>query len=97
MFNRKFMSLKINIVSPGRFHVCDLARELDKNGWDVRFYSFVPTNRTIKFGLPAKCNKTVLPFVLPFIILQKYCHLAAHKEEKEANERAEKERDFKIC
>lgn len=72
MFNRKYMSLKINIVSPGRFHVCDLARELDKNGWDVRFYSFVPTNRTIKFGLPAKCNKTVLPFVLPFIILQKY-------------------------
>ena len=66
------MGLKINIVSPGRFHVCDLARELDKNGWDVRFYSFVPTSRTKKFGLPAKCNKTVLPFVLPFLFLQKY-------------------------
>lgn len=66
------MGLKINIVSPGRFHVCDLARELNKNGWDVRFYSFVPTHRTKKFGLPAKCNKTVLPFVLPFLFLQKY-------------------------
>ena len=83
MFNRKFMSLKINIVSPGRFHVCDLARELDNNGWDVRFYSFVPTNRTIKFGLPAKCNKTVLPFVLPFIILQKYYKPKARKIIKE--------------
>ena len=62
----------INIVSPGRFYVCDLARELDKNGWDVSFYSFVPTKRAMKFGLPAKCNKTVLPFVLPFLVLQKY-------------------------
>ena len=59
------MGFRINIVSPGRFHVCDLARELDKNGWDVSFYSFVPTKRAMKFGLPAKCNKTVLPFVLP--------------------------------
>ena len=30
--------IKINIFSPGRFHVCDLARELDKNGFDVKFY-----------------------------------------------------------
>lgn len=66
------MGFRINIVSPGRFHVCDLARELDKNGWDVSFYSFVPTKRAMKFGLPAKCNKTVLPFVLPFLVLQKY-------------------------
>ena len=34
-------NLKINIISPGRFHVCDLARELDKNGWDVRFLTNV--------------------------------------------------------
>lgn len=30
--------MKINILSPGRFHVLDLARELDKNGFDVKFY-----------------------------------------------------------
>lgn len=65
------MSIKINIVSPGRFHVCDLARELDKNGWDVRFYSFVPTRRAMKFGLPKKCSKSVLLFVAPFLLLQR--------------------------
>ena len=32
---------KINILSPGRFHVLDLARELAKNGYDVKFYSFL--------------------------------------------------------
>jgi hypothetical protein len=32
--------MKINILSPGRFHVCDLARELARNGYDVKFYSF---------------------------------------------------------
>lgn len=66
------MGLKINIVSPGRFHVCDLARELNKNGWDVRFYSFVPTRRAKKFGLPSKCNKSILFFIAPFLLLQKY-------------------------
>lgn len=67
-------SLKINIISPGRFHVCDLARELDKNGWDIRFYSFVPDKRAKQFGLPSKCNKSVLAFVAPFLILQKFIH-----------------------
>ena len=43
--------MKINIVSPGRFHVMDLARELDKQGFDVRFYSFVPDKRAVKFEL----------------------------------------------
>ena len=44
--------IKINIFSPGRFHVCDLARELDKNGFDVKFYSFVSAKRAEKIGLP---------------------------------------------
>lgn len=63
---------KINIVSPGRFHVCDLARELDKNGWDIKFYSFVPNKRAMTFGLPSKCNKSVLIFIAPFLLLQKF-------------------------
>lgn len=51
--------MKINILSPGRFHVLDLARELDKNGFDVKFYSFVPT----KGRFPLGCLRIVrLPF-----------------------------------
>lgn len=60
---------KINILSPGRFHVCDLARELDKQGFDVKFYSFVPTNRAKKFGLPKRCSASVFLFMAPFLIL----------------------------
>ena len=63
--------VRINILSPGRFHVCDLARELDKNGFDVRFYSFVPTSRVKKFGLPARCNASVIGFMLPFLFLER--------------------------
>lgn len=63
--------LKINILSPGRFHVCDLARELDKNGFDVRFYSFVPARRAEKFGLPKRCSRSVIAVMAPFLFIQK--------------------------
>ena len=63
--------MKINITSPGRFHVMDLARELDKQGFDVRFYSFVPDKRAIKFGLRKECNASLFFFMWPFLILQK--------------------------
>ena len=61
--------IKVNIFSPGRFHVCDLARELDKNGFDVKFYSYVPTKRTLKFGLPRRCNYSLLIPLAPFLLL----------------------------
>ncbi len=63
--------IKINILSPGRFHVCDLARELDKNGFDVKFYSFVPTKRAEKFGLPRKCSASILPVIAPFLFIER--------------------------
>lgn len=62
---------KINILSPGRFHVCDLARELSKQGFDVKFYSFVPTKRAMKFGLPRKCSASILPIMMPFLFLER--------------------------
>lgn len=63
--------MKINILSPGRFHVCDLARELDKNGFDVKFYSFIPTKRAVKFGLPQYCSASLLVYLAPFLLLEK--------------------------
>lgn len=65
------MRLKINIVSPGRFHVCDLARELARNGHDVKFYSFVPTKRAMKFGLPKECSASLFLPMAPFLALSK--------------------------
>lgn len=63
--------VKINILSPGRFHVCDLARELDKNGFDVKFYSFVPARRAGKFGLPRRCCKSLIGIMAPFLVLER--------------------------
>lgn len=63
--------MKINILSPGRFHVLDLARELDKNGFDVKFYSFVPTKRAKQFGLPKHCSSSIFWYIAPFLALCK--------------------------
>lgn len=65
------MNQKINILSPGRFHVLDLARELSMNGFDVKFYSFVPTKRAISFGLPKQCSASLFYALLPFLAMQK--------------------------
>lgn len=56
-------SLRIAIVTSGRFHVCDLARELSKQGHTVAFYTLVPPSRARKFGLPQPCHRWLLPRV----------------------------------
>ena len=63
--------IKINIFSSGRFHVCDLARELDKNGFDVKFYSFVSAKRAEKFGLPRRCSFSLFILMAPFLVLER--------------------------
>jgi len=57
--------MRIAIVTAGRFHVCDLARELDACGHDVALYSLVPPWRTSRFGLPARCNRWLGPYLAP--------------------------------
>ena len=63
--------LRIAIVTSGRFHVLDLARELAALGHDVTFYSHVPRRRAEQFGLPAKCHRALLPYVFPLVALQR--------------------------
>ena len=60
-------SLKVAIATGGRFHVLDLARELDALDYDVRFYSYVPRKRSLRFGLPARCQVGLLPMMAPFV------------------------------
>lgn len=62
---------KVNIYSAGRFHVLDLARELAKQGYDVKFYSFVPTKRAMFFGLPKTCSKSLIIPLAPFVFLER--------------------------
>jgi len=65
--------LRIEIASLGRFHVLDLARELDARGHHVRFHSYVPKRRAKKFGLPAHCHVAMLPWLAPFVALVRLC------------------------
>ena len=63
--------MKIAIVTNGRFHVLDLARELSGLGHEVSFYSYVPLRRAQKFGLPAQCHRALLPYVAPAMALHR--------------------------
>ncbi len=59
--------MRVAILTSGRFHVCDLARELDRLGHDVAFYSLVPSWRTRRFGLPTRCSRWLGPLVAPLL------------------------------
>jgi glycosyltransferase involved in cell wall biosynthesis len=63
--------LRIAIATAGRFHVLDLARELDALGHHVSFYSYVPRARARRFGLPDECHVSLLPLVLPAVAWQR--------------------------
>ena len=59
--------MRVVIASAGRFHLLDLARELDALGVEVHFYSYVPRKRAEKFGLPSRCHVALLPFLFPLV------------------------------
>lgn len=63
--------MKINIAASHRFHLLDLARELEKQGHEVRFYSYVPTKRCMKFGLKKECSYSLFYIMLPFLAMVK--------------------------
>lgn len=72
--------IKINVLSQGRFHMLDLSRELVKQGFDVKFYSYVPTRRCEKFGLEKKNNESLFLYMLPFLALKHYFHIDIIKQ-----------------
>ena len=62
----------INIASfGGRTHLLDTARELEKLGHTVRFYSYVPTKRAMAFGLKKESSYSIYWFAFPFLVLFK--------------------------
>jgi starch synthase len=63
--------MRIGIISPGRFHVLDLARELAQRGHCVRFYSYVPLRRALRFGLPEQCHRFLGWWAPPLVLLQR--------------------------
>jgi starch synthase len=63
--------MRINIAASHRFHLLDLARELEVLGHEVRFYSYVPTKRSIKFGLKKETSYSLFYLMLPFLAMVK--------------------------
>jgi alpha-maltose-1-phosphate synthase len=64
--------LRVGIATSGRFHLLDLAREMDAAGTaEVRFYSYVPRKRAEVFGLPRRCHVALLPLVLPLVVMER--------------------------
>jgi starch synthase len=63
--------MKINIAASHRFHLLDLARELEALGHEVRFYSYVPTKRAMTFGLKKETSYSLFILMLPFLGLVK--------------------------
>jgi starch synthase len=62
---------RVGIATSGRFHLLDLARELEALGSEVRFYSYVPRKRAEAFGLPPRCHVALLPFLFPLVALER--------------------------
>lgn len=63
--------IRINVVSFGRRWLLDVARELEKQGYDVAFYTAVPYKRMKNFGLKKESSKSIFWIMIPFIIVSK--------------------------
>lgn len=59
--------MKINIVASHSFQLSDLARELEQQGHDVRFYFYALTARSVKFGLKTECSRSLVLLILTFL------------------------------
>src|SRR5579871_1320138 len=70
-FMTKRRALRIALATSGRFHLLDLARELDAIGHEVTLYSYVPPRRAEEFGLPRRCGVCLLPYVFPLVWLER--------------------------
>lgn len=63
--------MKINVITTGRFHLLDLARELSTHGHDVKLYSYVSRKRCVSFGMKSGDVCSYLWFAAPFLFLCK--------------------------
>jgi glycosyltransferase involved in cell wall biosynthesis len=63
--------MRVAIVTLGRFHVLDLARELAVQGHEVDFWSVVPRRTAARFGLPSSAYRS-LAAVLPLAAAHRF-------------------------
>lgn len=64
----------IYIATTMRFHLVDLARELDSQGYNVKLFTIVPKKRVLEFGLKSENIVSMFYWLFPFIVLDRLCH-----------------------
>jgi glycosyltransferase involved in cell wall biosynthesis len=62
----------VAIATVGRFWVLDLARELWVLGHHVAFWSSVPRNAALSYGLPADAHRSLLPRLMPLLAMRRF-------------------------
>lgn len=67
--------MKIAVVTPGRSHLLNMAKEHIRNGHEVTFYTMVSKSRCEKFGLPRKNVVSFFFFCAPLMLLFRKLHL----------------------
>lgn len=63
--------IKVNVLATSSFHVLDLARELKKQGMDVKFYSYLPHYITKREGFGYKSSVSLFLIAAPFLLIEK--------------------------
>lgn len=63
---------RIALATNGRFHLLDLSRELHALGHSIRFYSWTPRSRALRYGLPAECHVNLFPKLAGYAAWEKF-------------------------
>lgn len=72
--------MRIAIVTQGRSHLINLARELDgRSDCDVIFYTMMPRSRCRKFGYSGKVVSCFFPVGILFVLIEKIPFLNPYK------------------
>ena len=67
--------MKIVVVTPGRSHLLNMAKEHIRNGHDVTFYTMVSKRRCLKFGLPKKNVVSFFSICAPLMFIFRKIHM----------------------
>lgn len=64
----------IYIATTMRYHLVDLARELECQGYNVKLFTIVPKKRIMQFGLKSENVISMFYWLFPIIALDRLCH-----------------------
>lgn len=67
--------IKIAVITPGRSHLLDMAKQFKRNGAEIIFYTAVSKSRCERFGLPKKNVVSFFYICAPLMFIFRYIKL----------------------